>query len=59
MLAAIMAWLLVYNVILVGVSWPLAGRLGLLAGIFALIRGLLRRVFGGGRRGPVRSGRRR
>jgi Domain of unknown function (DUF1707) len=58
-LAAIMAWLLVYNVILVGVSWPLAGRLGLLAGIFALIRGLLRRIFGGRRRGPVRSGRRR
>jgi Domain of unknown function (DUF1707) len=56
LLAALVAWLLVYNVILVGLSWPLAGRLGLLIAIFAVIRGLLRRIFGG-RGGPVRRGR--
>jgi hypothetical protein len=58
LLAAFAAWLLVYNVILVGLSWPFAGRLSLLVAIFAVIRGLLRRIFGG-RRGPVRhrSGR--
>lgn len=55
LLAAVAAWLLVYDVILVGVSWPFAGRLGLLVGIFAVIRGLLRRIFGG-RRGSVRRG---
>jgi hypothetical protein len=54
-LAALVAWLLVYNVILVGLSWPLAGRLGLLAAIFTVVRGLLRRIFGG-RRGGVRKG---
>ncbi len=55
LLAALTAWLLVYNVILVGLSWPLAGRLGLLFAIFAVIRRLLRRIFGG-HRGPVRRG---
>jgi hypothetical protein len=59
-LAALMAWLLVYNVILVGLSWPLAGRLGLLVGIFTVIRGLLRRIFGGHgsarKGGPMRKG---
>jgi hypothetical protein len=56
LLAAFVAWLLVYDVILVGLSWPLAGRLGLLVAIFTVIRGLLRRIFGG-RGGPVRRGR--
>jgi Domain of unknown function (DUF1707) len=56
LLAALVAWLLVYDVILVGLSWPLAGRLGLLVAIFTVIRGLLRRIFGG-RGGPVRRGR--
>jgi hypothetical protein len=63
LLAALMAWLLVYNVILVGLSWPFAGRLSLLVAIFTVIRGLLRRIFGGRRgtvrRGPVRRGARR
>ncbi|MGB6454324.1 MAG: DUF1707 domain-containing protein [Streptosporangiaceae bacterium] len=56
LLAALMAWLLVYDVILVGLSWPLAGRLGMLVAVFTVIRGLLRRIFGGGR-GRVRRGR--
>jgi hypothetical protein len=46
LLAAVAAWLLVYDVILVGLSWPLGGRIGLLIAAFAVIRGLLRRVFG-------------
>jgi Domain of unknown function (DUF1707) len=60
LLAALAAWLLVYDVILVGLSVPLFGRLGMLVAIFTVIRGLLRRIFGG-RRGPVRGrgGRRR
>jgi hypothetical protein len=45
--AALATWLLVYDVILVGMRWPLPGRLGLLVGIFALIRGLLRRIMRG------------
>jgi hypothetical protein len=51
LLAALASWFLVYDVILVGLRWPLGGRIGLLLGAFALIRGLLRRIFG------VRSGR--
>jgi hypothetical protein len=60
LLAAFIAWLLVYNVILVGVSWPPVGRLGLLVVIFTVIRGVLRRIFGGrhGRVGRA-CGRRR
>jgi len=46
LLAALAAWLLVYDVILVGLRWPLGGRIGLLLAVFAVIRGLLRRVFG-------------
>jgi uncharacterized membrane protein len=46
LLAAVAAWLLVYDVILVGVRWPLGGRIGLLIAVFAVIRGLLRRIFG-------------
>jgi Domain of unknown function (DUF1707) len=57
LLAALVAWLLVYNVILVSLNVPLAGRLGLLVAIFTVIRGLLRRIFGA-RRGSVRPGRR-
>jgi hypothetical protein len=61
LLAAIASWLLVYDVLLVGVQWPWAGRVGLLVAIFSLIRGLLRRIFGGGRGGrvPPRNRRRR
>jgi hypothetical protein len=46
LLAALAAWLLVYDVILVGIRWPLGGRIGLLIAVFAVIRGLLRRIFG-------------
>lgn len=49
LLAAVAAWLLVYDVILVGLRWPLGGRIGLLLAVFAVIRGLLRRIFGGRR----------
>jgi Domain of unknown function (DUF1707) len=51
LLAALASWFLVYDVILVGLRWPLGGRIGLLLGVFAVIRGLLRRIFG------VRRGR--
>ena len=57
LLAALAAWLLVYDVILVGLRWPLGGRIGLLLAVFAVIRGLLRRVFGL-RRGAARARRR-
>jgi Domain of unknown function (DUF1707) len=50
LLAALGSWLLVYDVILVGLRFPLPGRLGLLVAIFTLIRGLLRRIFRGRRR---------
>ena len=49
LLAALATWLLVYDVILVGLRVPFAGRLGLLIAIYTVIRGLLRRIFGGGR----------
>jgi hypothetical protein len=45
LLAALASWLLVYDVLLVGLHWPWAGRVGLLVAIFTLIRGLLRRIF--------------
>jgi hypothetical protein len=45
LLAAVASWLLVYDVVLVGVRFPLPGRLGLLVAIFTIIRGLLRRIF--------------
>jgi Domain of unknown function (DUF1707) len=48
--AALASWLLVYDVILVGLRLPLPGRLGLLVAIFTLMRGVLRRVFRGRRR---------
>jgi len=50
LLAALATWLLVYDVILVGVRFPLPGRLGLLVAIFTLMRGVLRRIFPGPRR---------
>jgi|SRR5271166_5616887 len=50
LLAALASWLLVYDVILVGLRFPLPGRLGLLVAIFTLMRGVLRRIF----RGPHR-----
>lgn len=50
LLAALAAWLLVYDVILVGLRWPLPGRLGLLVAIFTLMRGVLRRIIRGARR---------
>jgi hypothetical protein len=50
LLAALGSWLLVYDVLLVGLRFPLPGRLGLLVAIFTLIRGLLRRIFRGRRR---------
>jgi Domain of unknown function (DUF1707) len=50
LIAALATWLLVYDVILVGVRFPLPGRLGLLVAIFTLMRGVLRRVFRGARR---------
>lgn len=50
LIAALAAWLLVYDVILVAFKFPLPGRLGLLVSIFAIIRGLLRRIFGARRR---------
>ncbi|HYK71218.1 MAG TPA: DUF1707 domain-containing protein [Streptosporangiaceae bacterium] len=51
LLAALLSWLLVYDVFLVGLRWPLGGRIGLLVAVFAVIRGLLRRIFGVRRRG--------
>jgi hypothetical protein len=45
LLAALASWLLVYDVLLVGLSFPWPGRVGLLVAIFTIIRGLLRRIF--------------
>jgi hypothetical protein len=50
LLAAIATWLLVYDVLLVGVRFAWPGRMGLLIAIFTVIRGLLRRIFRGARR---------
>jgi Domain of unknown function (DUF1707) len=50
LLAAVASWLLVYDVLLVGVRFPWPGRAGLLIAIFTVIRGLLRRIFRGARR---------
>jgi DUF1707 SHOCT-like domain len=50
LLAALATWLLVYDVILVGVRFPWPGRFGLLAVIFTLMRGLLRRIIRSPRR---------
>jgi hypothetical protein len=45
LLAALASWLLVYDVLLVGLRFPWPGQIGLLLAIFAFIRGLLRRIF--------------
>lgn len=50
LLAALATWLVVYDVILVGLRFPLPGRLGLLVAVFTLMRGVLRRVLRGPRR---------
>jgi hypothetical protein len=50
LLAALASWLIVYDVVLVGLRFPWPGRMGLLIAIFTVIRGLLRRIFRGGRR---------
>jgi Domain of unknown function (DUF1707) len=49
LLAALASWLLVYDVILASVKFPLPGRLGLLVAIFTLVRGVLRRIIRGPR----------
>lgn len=58
LLAALASWLLVYDVLLVGLRVPLVGRFSLLVIIFTVLRGLLRRIFGPRRRLAGRSGRR-
>jgi hypothetical protein len=50
LIAAVASWLIVYHVILVGISFPWPGRVGLLVAIYTVIRGLLRRIFRGARR---------
>jgi hypothetical protein len=47
----IIAWLAVVALLLPELrGFPLPGRLGILLAVFAVIRGLVRRIFGGGRR---------
>ncbi len=45
-----MASILIVFVAMAGLSFPWPGKIGILFAIFALVRGLLRRVFGGARR---------
>jgi hypothetical protein len=52
-IAALGAWLVLLDLHLWAFPWP--GKLAIFLGLFALIRGLLRRVFGIGRRGRVRG----
>jgi len=49
LLAAIASWLIVTDVITVGLRFPMPGRIGLLLAIFAIIRGVFRRIFRVGR----------
>lgn len=49
LLAALASLLIVFD-FMAGLRFPLPGKLGILLAIFAVIRGLLRRVFGIGRR---------
>jgi Domain of unknown function (DUF1707) len=49
LLASIASLLIVFD-FMAGLRFPLPGKLGLLIAIFTVIRGLLRRVFGGKRR---------
>jgi hypothetical protein len=49
LIAVLASWAIVYDVILVGVRFPLPGRLGLLIAVFAIVRGVLRRIVRGPR----------
>jgi len=49
LLAALVSCLIVFD-FMAGLRFPLPGRLGILLAIFALVRGLLRKIFGLGRR---------
>lgn len=49
LLAALASLLIVFDA-MASLSFPWPGRVGLLVAIFALLRGLLRRIFGGTRR---------
>jgi hypothetical protein len=49
LLAAVASLFIVFAA-MAGLSFPWPGRLGILVAIFALLRGLLRRIFGGARR---------
>lgn len=49
LLAVLASCLIVFD-FMAGLRFPLPGRLGILLAIFAVVRGLLRRVFRGGRR---------
>jgi hypothetical protein len=53
LISALASSLIVFD-FLAGFRWPLPGRLGLLIAIFTIVRGLLRRIFRGGRRYPRR-----
>jgi Domain of unknown function (DUF1707) len=52
-IAAIGTWLLFFELNLRAFPWP--GKLAIFLAIFGVIRGVLRRVFGMGRRGRVRG----
>jgi uncharacterized protein DUF1707 len=45
LMSALATWYLVYDVLLVGMRVPFAGRLGLLVAIYTIIKALLRRIF--------------
>ena len=45
LMSMLASWYVVYDVILVGLRVPLAGRLGLLIAIYTVIKALLRRIF--------------
>jgi hypothetical protein len=49
LLAAIASWLIVFD-FMAGLRFPMPGKIGMLLAIFAVIRGLIRRVLGGARR---------
>jgi Domain of unknown function (DUF1707) len=52
-IAALGTWLLLFELHLRAFPWP--GKLAVFLAIFAMVRGLLRRLFGFGRRGRVRG----
>jgi hypothetical protein len=53
-IAALGTWLVLFDLHLRAFPWP--GKLAIFLAIFAFIRGVLRHVFGNGRRGRVRGG---